>query len=864
MTNAGEYRFALYGRSGAGKTCVLATIEMGAIGHSRKLTCEALPVEVAKPSGDAKSWSGAEQEAASLHAGKDWIVDAEGKLKSRELPEPNPPGGVTLAYRFILGSPHRGNSVIRTVDYAGELVNPNGLKEPESLAARLKRDLETYDGFLLVAETPPEGISEDKLKELNAELTRLRQSFAALTQSKLKLRTPVAVLLTKWDRYSTVDPKQPDQELDKLETFRTDARYSSYASLVESITTALAPQHDIKKDVQVFGLTFGNCAVFPATAFGQADQSGEKDKPPHHCQPFGVLEPFVWLADRRDQLDVEHLEQDWSSLRWQFWNPLAVGRVLRDSVRSSRRVPHKLDKPSALFQRVRRVKTRAVSLLVGVLFAWCGILLLAVGLAIGYWNRMEFQRQEAIVENTQATDEQLVEVRTWFDEYRLHLHGFFLAPSSIDAVEKIRSIDDTLDDRYWLPVKIAIEEVEKAKHARDYLTRLPNGRHATDARQIVAAREAALARSANAAWLADSVRQVESSVKSDTVPTWGTTLAECRNEFPHPAFVTSEQSEQRQNLVDHAARALVAAEKREWEDGVKLRWERFKKVYLNLLDSHSYKDAIEHLTTPESRSEDWQKLVKEFPTELHRRVEGQVASSLKANQFEVARRQLKSAVGASESLELVLRESHPNLANLILTERSKNLTPMGNRIDTLEDQLLYANVVKHRDVSTCDDYLKGNRPMPMKSEVGKVKDYLNTLNGPLSLTVSVFVTWDKNYSLGHDNIITVSTDDAVAFKTPAYVKDAPGDTSGVIGTFPLSKVKLRDAIKFSASIVEEDTFINDDGGTGTATFTVEELVRQQRSFPLRSADGSDLTNTLILKVTGGVEDEPKLPAWRRP
>ena len=156
--------------------------------------------------------------------------------------------------------------------------------------------------------------------------------------------------------------------------------------------------------------------------------------------------------------------------------------------------------------------------------------------------------------------------------------------------------------------------------------------------------------------------------------------------------------------------------------------------------------------------------------------------------------------------------------------------------------------------------------MPMKVEVEKYKDYLNKLNGPLNLTVSFFVTWDKNYSLGHDNIITVNANGTVVYKTPAYVKDAPGATSGVIGTFKLENVKLRDAIKFSASIVEEDDFpdpYDDDGGTGAATFTVEELVRQRRSFPLRPADGSDLTNTLILKVTEGVEDEPKLPAWRR-
>ena len=298
------------------------------------------------------------------------------------------------------------------------------------------------------------------------------------------------------------------------------------------------------------------------------------------------------------------------------------------------------------------------------------------------------------------------------------------------------------------------------------------------------------------------------------------------------------------------------------------RWESFKKVYHQLLEHHAFKDAANHLAKSESRSEDWQKLVREFPGELHKRVESQVEASLKSNRYDVAHSQLKTAVSASELLELTLRESQPALAKAILAGCSKSLTPISTRIDREQDQTLYAKVIKHRDVSACEEYLAGDRSMAMKAMVQAYHAYLITLTGPLAITVSAFVTWDKGYDLGDHNIVTVSADSSVKLKSKGYVKATPGATSGVIGTFTLPPAKLATAVKFSANIVEEDDFYvagyDDDGGSGTATFTIEELRTGQRTFPLRPSDRSNLTNTLILKVTGGFPAEPSLSPWRQP
>lgn len=154
------YRFALYGRSGSGKTCVLAEMALGAIGHSGGLTCERLPVTVPKPDGDPSSWGAAETAAAALHAGKEWIDEAVTALRLGKCPSFNPPvfdRNTPLTVDFQIGSPGRGLTLIRTIDYSGELIHPDEEHNHESLTNALKSCLQEFDGFLILADTPRKG-----------------------------------------------------------------------------------------------------------------------------------------------------------------------------------------------------------------------------------------------------------------------------------------------------------------------------------------------------------------------------------------------------------------------------------------------------------------------------------------------------------------------------------------------------------------------------------------------------------------------------------------------------------------------------------------------------------------------------------
>ena len=204
------YRFALYGRSGSGKTCVLAKMALAAVGHPGGLTCERLPVVVPKPNGDPSSWGPGERKAAALHAGKEWIDEAVAALRRGECPPFNPPvfdRSIPLTVGFQIGSPERGPTLVRTIDYSGELIYPDEEHLPDSLTNALKGCLQEFDGLLIIADTPRDGVKKDWIDD---ELRLLREAFSSLRDDEqFAARTPVAVMFTKWDRHSEIDFGKP-------------------------------------------------------------------------------------------------------------------------------------------------------------------------------------------------------------------------------------------------------------------------------------------------------------------------------------------------------------------------------------------------------------------------------------------------------------------------------------------------------------------------------------------------------------------------------------------------------------------------------------------------------------------------------
>ena len=101
------FRFALYGRTEAGKTCYLTALAMDHVSNPRGYTTLWLssPADCPHPPAENKAvWLDSHPDA-SLHQGRDWLEKAIGAVLSGRLPQLTDLTAGTLRYRFVFRGP---------------------------------------------------------------------------------------------------------------------------------------------------------------------------------------------------------------------------------------------------------------------------------------------------------------------------------------------------------------------------------------------------------------------------------------------------------------------------------------------------------------------------------------------------------------------------------------------------------------------------------------------------------------------------------------------------------------------------------------------------------------------------------------
>ncbi|TGO03327.1 hypothetical protein PN36_08205 [Candidatus Thiomargarita nelsonii] len=284
------YRFALYGLSASGKTCLLAALAMPRYPHALGYSCTWLP--------------GSKQDAHS----QEWIKKAVESLSRREVPEPNPTGEEHFTFEYDFTGADHQTFRIELVDYSGELVNPN-ISDSE-LAKSLRQKFAEMDGILVLGEAPYRdqlghlsGHQKTRDAQTHQDLHDLRQTFSLLRGEKQEgaaLDTPVVLLVNKWDRYSDIDSAHPDIEQGKLEDFfKSESPHKGLNDVLH---------HSVSED---------NFKAFPVSALGAGEfvrlENGDVVERPKQVQPlnaFGLEDAFLWLAQRRDAIDLRDYQNN--------------------------------------------------------------------------------------------------------------------------------------------------------------------------------------------------------------------------------------------------------------------------------------------------------------------------------------------------------------------------------------------------------------------------------------------------------------------------------------------------------------------------------------------------------------------------
>ena len=906
------YRFALYGQSGSGKSCLLGT--MALVGtSSRALSCELLPVEVPEPKevqdGQLKPQ---EREALSLHRGKDWLQKVQDRLRQNNVPEPNPPqfDAAPPMFDFRIGDPQHGDRLVRLIDYSGELINPEMEHDSESFVRKLRDHLTDSDGFLILAETPR---NKSDVSQRMLHLKRLREAFKSLQEAKDDaLRTPACIVLTKWDRYSKIDRDEPNNELSKLPRFFDT--YPEFEALVNSIGNALAPQEaEVKairwtdlddvaetagnpaidsascaiaqtsgqgestaqptaqsntstadslanpEDVGQWGCQIGNVWVFPASAFGAATGQDGKEVPDGLPQPFGIIEPFLWLAQRRDLIDATSLERDWAQRRRWAWVPLVFlfphhRRMRTRAAQLARRIPASTNSARRL-ARLRRqlfwrgtVASVVTSLVSMVLF----VALFGTG-GYSYLRQTDFASWQSVVENPASDTDNLLQARDFFDRYASHWWNGLFVPSRDAAKQLVDKADQQIDHILWQGVQKAVpDSPEQAKQAEKYLAALPNGRHAGEARRIIAEVGKKEVVRENDRWLSECERQLARATTASQVDEL---LGKLNSGFPFPASASNQQQGKLQQLQKQAA-----------DKRAELDWAEFENQYRQAMRDEDYGHAANLLSKRQPRDDRWQGLVKEFATRIEQTAEARVNKHLKDSRFDEANNELRKAEDALKHLESAVRPYQSTIADSLL-EPLRKLQPKKGQIDKDHDRFEYSKILEQRTAQACERYLNHAPLKTMQREVNAYLQYLRRLEQPVPVNIGIKIFWDKNYrpddwSKG-ENYIHVWVDDSQVFESPEAIAEDPGNLSGEVGRFEINGKHIGDRVTIRVEIVEDDNFAtgrDDDGGSGEQTCSLKEL-RKGIQIPLRPKGGGNFENRAHLNITSGWPEEPDLPTW---
>ncbi|WP_347242657.1 hypothetical protein [Thermogutta sp.] len=715
----------------------------------------------------------------------------------------------------------------------------------------------------------------------------MREAFHSLRQViKDPITTPVGVLITKWDRYSAIDFDSPQNECEQLEKFLREKR--EYSSLVHSVRSTIVfeqegvedgdspaatdsgtenlrglaeniavphgvrPNYILPSSGQVEPIE--HFLVAPVSAFGQSTSANGKDLPAGSLRPFNALQPLVWLAKRRDELDLRAFEKQWTRLKNWFWLPgwfVWPGvRKFRDKVQ---RLGLRMAKGSP-FRRQYSGLRRGVALLISLSAVLSLVYLTVVGDGIvSAWHVREFWLAKQSLDNATSTVEALFAHRERLNSWPKRLYTGFLTQFFVteeSRQETVENLDKQMDNILYTQFQPAPGEVEKIKLAKDYLKYLPNGPHAEEIRNFIDRINWENRVRENEEALAKLIREWPKNAIGDKVKEYKKSVDGFQ--WPHSDAAPRELQEKLANF-----RAEV--EKWYWTQ----TFTELRKNVGDLVEAGQFSQAVHELfaISPEHRSNEWANIAEKVASEIPTALENIIRSLVSKGSYGEALKHSHSAEQALKDLENATRVNQKSVAEKALAGVQK-ITRIRDYINEDYDKVLYRIVQESRTRKACEDYLQYAPLKTMAQHVQAYLDYLQKIEMPMSLTVGVAIIWDPDYkpddvAIPGENYITVIVNEDKVLRKGPY-----GENEGTskIGTFSLQADKgAETSWHFVISILEVDVFFDDFGGHGEKDISARELSTGVE-IPLR---GAGFENKAHLKILEGWPPEPELPQWIR-
>lgn len=854
------YRFALIGQTSSGKTCYMATLALN-VAHPDGLTSQLKrdltgDRQAADAAGEgATGGASFVDDAMAERKGADWILKAMRALGRGELPPPNDPDRYLVDFR--IGSEERGTMEVRMVDYAGEFINQE-IERNEDRSA-LFRHLQSCDGLLVVAEVIPEQVSEADRRVISDRIRKVADFFGSLHDScKGHLGTAIAVVLTKWDQHSMIDFDRPDTENAKMREYLR--RSPQHQGLVSQVRNFLVEQVDVAVDLPL-GIQFGNCAVFPASAFGRClrDDSGSCRPDIDARQPFGLIEPLLWLAARYEEIRTAEIEAGWQGgMLSRVW-PASSRRIASRASALLESVPKK----STIAQRLRSVRGAALVAYRTAVASLVMLAVLGIDSARYYLNRTQWERQMAVVNDPSVDDEQLVNARNFFDSQAVTswpgLLSYVLKPSLTAPAAKVEveRIDTRRVEHFNQLLDMAIASRDDAvilKEATEYIDKLPNGPRRSEAETEKERVECNIARTR----LRDHINDHRQAI--DTLDD----LKELERIRNRAEELRRQSKAGEADLEVAYADFIERITTRDKLLAMRKRQIQLQETVDNALANGDWTQAAGAIAAATVRDDFWEatanRFVKQMPVQLENRIKSLVngenfdTAATTANDAVTALRNVEAAVPAEQSaVRKAVTDAYPAVSNI----RRMSL-------DEPYDRHLYKEVVSVKNEAICTRYLNTAPVGGMKSVVQDYRDFLESSRRPAEITVTPCIEWGEikyDASLNYAIKWTIYADGEQVTRQPKLTVASMSELPNQLATGVRMQAKgLDEAIAVKLAIVELDSISeNDDIGSLEQRITPREMLDEKKF----RVSGTAVTRDHFFWFSGlrGYRREPSLPPW---
>ncbi|MDM8559255.1 hypothetical protein [Candidatus Parabeggiatoa sp. HSG14] len=477
-----KYNFGFLGLSGSGKTCILAALDMQRRAHPAGYACALLPLDIAPPTGDKDAWTDAEKEADELHKSSQRLREAK-----QQLEEGSVPMATELTYDIIFdyefSSEETGPFQARLIDYGGELAGPEGYLPGKT---ELRDKLAGMDGLFIIAPAP-HPTKKDKAK---SEFFNLLQN----TLTRIPFNQPIVLLINKWDRIAPLPEYTVSQEALTSDKLPSTEHRDLYNVLINKVGEE-------------------NCKAFPLSAFGEYEQrttaGGREYEFPKQVNPlasFGLLEGFIWMAQRLKIIPLQSYERDIDS--YKKWIPYPSLPLWKLKDRGDELIPL-FPKDSKLVKRTRQAQHQSSWIwwtrLISLSFLLMIIPLLGLGSKQAYDDEKKYDEVHSILNNPKAQLDDIKTAEQWLENYYYtkpysHPFSWLFVVSNQTAKLELDKLRHQREQFLWQVIQDAPSLQNKRQACESYLKALPNGEHIGDVKTIIAQIETELREEPEKQW----------------------------------------------------------------------------------------------------------------------------------------------------------------------------------------------------------------------------------------------------------------------------------------------------------------------------------------------------------------------------